>query len=238
MRREFLLNEGDIYNQNYLEISVARLNQTQYFDPIDKDQDVEIRTDEEKGDVDLIVKVKEKGRQQISFATVAHPRQARRHVFRTRIFDEQPRGTRRDHVVHRRDRKPSDQCPVFVPTALFQEQAHFSGFSHVFISRYHFFGEGTVLTQNQDLLNQLYNPLGTVTTDQSNLFTQSTLGGNVFATAPLSEFFFKKRKFTQFSRIGLTYQLSRRPRSRTRRSIHLPILLAAYPRHILPLQAS
>src|SRR6185436_3739467 len=26
MRREFLLNEGDIYNQNYLEISLARLN--------------------------------------------------------------------------------------------------------------------------------------------------------------------------------------------------------------------
>src|ERR1035437_2450511 len=66
MRREFLLNEGDIYNQNYLEISLARLNQTQYFDPVDIDQDVEIRTDEEKGDVDLIVKVKEKGRQQIS----------------------------------------------------------------------------------------------------------------------------------------------------------------------------
>src|SRR5205085_6172112 len=56
MRREFLLNEGDIYNQNYLEISLARLNQTQYFDPIDKDQDVEIRTDDDRGDVDLIVK--------------------------------------------------------------------------------------------------------------------------------------------------------------------------------------
>ena len=50
MRREFLINEGDIYNQNYLDISVARLNQTQYFDPIDKDQDVEIRTDEENGE--------------------------------------------------------------------------------------------------------------------------------------------------------------------------------------------
>ena len=67
MRREFLLNEGDIYNQQYIDISRRRLNQTQYFDPVDKDQDVEIRTDEEKGDVDLIVKVKEKGRQQISF---------------------------------------------------------------------------------------------------------------------------------------------------------------------------
>jgi len=67
LRREFLLNEGDIYNSRYLEISVARLNQTQYFDPIDKDQDVEIRTDDEQGDVDLLVKIKEKGRQQISF---------------------------------------------------------------------------------------------------------------------------------------------------------------------------
>jgi outer membrane protein insertion porin family len=67
LRREFLINEGDTYNSRFLEISVARLNQTQYFDPIDKDQDVEIRTDEEQGDVDLIVKIKEKGRQQISF---------------------------------------------------------------------------------------------------------------------------------------------------------------------------
>jgi outer membrane protein insertion porin family len=33
MRREFLLNEGDIYNSRYLEISVARLNQTQVFRP-------------------------------------------------------------------------------------------------------------------------------------------------------------------------------------------------------------
>ena len=29
MRREFLINEGDIYNSRFLEISVARLNQTQ-----------------------------------------------------------------------------------------------------------------------------------------------------------------------------------------------------------------
>jgi outer membrane protein insertion porin family len=66
LRREFLINEGDIYNQQSLEVSVLRLNQTGYFDPLDKDQDVEIRTNEEQGDVDLVVKVKEKGRQQIS----------------------------------------------------------------------------------------------------------------------------------------------------------------------------
>ncbi|MEP6900630.1 MAG: POTRA domain-containing protein, partial [Actinomycetota bacterium] len=43
LRREVLINEGDIYNQIALETSVIRLNQTSYFDPIDKDQDVEIR---------------------------------------------------------------------------------------------------------------------------------------------------------------------------------------------------
>jgi outer membrane protein insertion porin family len=47
-----------------------------------------------------------------------------------------------------------------------------------------------------------------VLTDDANLFTQTTFGGNIFATAPLSELFFKKRRFTQFSRVGLTYQFS------------------------------
>ena len=79
------------------------------------------------------------------------------------------------------------------------------GFS-LFASKYHFFGEGTFLTQNVDVLSALYNPLGAIQTNQSNLFTQSTLGGNVFATSPLSELFCKKRRFTQFSRLGLPYQ--------------------------------
>ncbi len=81
------------------------------------------------------------------------------------------------------------------------------GFS-LFASRYKFFGEGTFLTQNTDVLTDLFNPLGQVITDDANLFTQTTIGGNIFATAPLSELFFKKRRFTQFSRVGLTYQLS------------------------------
>jgi len=52
------------------------------------------------------------------------------------------------------------------------------------------------------------NPIGQLTADSSNLFTQNTYGGTIFGTAPLSELFFKKRRFTQFSRVGLTYQLS------------------------------
>ncbi len=39
LRREVLLNEGDIYNQKAWEYSVIKLNQLGYFDPIDKEKE-------------------------------------------------------------------------------------------------------------------------------------------------------------------------------------------------------
>ena len=206
MRREFLLNEGDIYNQNYLDISVARLNQTQYFDPIDKDQDVEIRTDEEKGDVDLIVKVKEKGRQQISFNGGVSGIGGSFFGLEYSTNNLAGRGEVMSFTLGAGNRQQSLQFSFQQP--YFRNRPISVGFS-IFASKYQFFGEGTSLTQNQDVLNQLFNPLGTIRTDQANLFTQSTYGASVFATAPLSEIFFRKRRFTQFSRLGLTYQLSK-----------------------------
>ncbi len=205
MRREFLLNEGDIYNQSWLEISIARINQTQYFDPIDKDQDVEIRTDEEKGDVDLIVKVKEKGRQQISFNGGVSGIGGSFFGLEYSTNNLAGRGEVLSISLGAGNRQQSLQFSFQQP--YFRERPISVGFS-VFASRYHFFGEGTFLTQNQDVLNNLFNPFGTIVTDESNLFTQTTYGANVFATAPLSELFFKKRRFTQFSRVGLTYQIS------------------------------
>ena len=206
MRREFLLNEGDIYNQNYLEISVARLNQTQYFDPIDKDQDVEIRTDEEKGDVDLIVKVKEKGRQQISFNGGVSGIGGTFFGLEYSTNNLAGRGEILSVNLGAGNRQQSLQLSFQQP--YFRNRPISVGFS-VFASKYQFFGEGTTLTQNQTLLNSLFtDPNAALTTDQANLFTQTTYGANVFVTAPLSELFFKKRRFTQFSRIGLTYQLS------------------------------
>ncbi|MEJ7622426.1 MAG: outer membrane protein assembly factor BamA [Pyrinomonadaceae bacterium] len=205
MRREFLINEGDIYNQNFLEISVARLNQTQYFDPLDKDQDVEIRTDEEKGDVDLIVKVKEKGRQQISFNGGASGIGGTFFGLEYSTNNLAGTGEVLSFNLGAGNRQQSLQFTYQQP--YFRDRPISAGFS-IFASRYRFFGEGTFLTQNQDVLDDLFNPLGTVTTDESNLFTQTTYGANVFMTAPLSELFFKKRAFTQFSRVGLSYQFS------------------------------
>ncbi|MGE3383061.1 MAG: outer membrane protein assembly factor, partial [Pyrinomonadaceae bacterium] len=205
LRREFLLNEGDIYNSRYLEISVARVNQTQYFDPIDKDQDVEIRTDEEQGDVDLLVKVREKGRQQISFNGGISGIGGNFFGLEYSTNNLAGRGEILSFALGAGNRQQSIQFSYQEP--YFRDRPISVGFS-IFASRYKFFGEGTFLTQNQDILDDLFNPLGQIITDESNLFTQTTYGANVFATAPLSELAFRKRAFTQFSRVGLTYQFS------------------------------
>jgi len=206
MRREFLINEGDIYNQNFLDVSVARLNQTQYFDPIDKDQDVETRTDDENANVDLIIKVKEKGRQQISLNGGIAGIGGSFFGLEYSTNNLAGRGETFSFSAGLGNRQQSLQIGVQEP--YFRNRPITIGVS-LFASKYKFFGEGTYLTQNQDLLNSLlYDPYASITTDSANLFTQSTYGANVFATAPLSELLFKKRRFTQFSRLGLTYQIS------------------------------
>ncbi|MEQ1763987.1 MAG: BamA/TamA family outer membrane protein, partial [Pyrinomonadaceae bacterium] len=191
---------------NWLEISVARINQTQYFDPIDKDQDVETRTDEEQGDVDLNVKVREKGRQQISFNGAAGGLGGSSFGLEYSTNNLAGRGETLSFAVGVGNRQQSLQFTYQEP--YFRDRPISVGFS-IFGSRYKFFGEGTFLTQNQDLLDDLtFDPQASITVDESNLFTQTTYGANVFMTAPLSELFFRKRRFTQFSRVGLTYQVS------------------------------
>ncbi len=206
LRREVLINEGDIYNQIYLETSIIRLNQTQYFDPIDKDKDVEMRPDEEEGEVDLVIKVREKGRQQISLNGGISGIGGSFFGLEYSTNNLLGRGENVSLQFGVGNRQQSFQFTFQEP--YFKDRPISVGFS-LFATRYQFFGEGTFLTQNTDLLTDIVsNPYSTITTDSANLFTQSTYGASLFATAPLSELFFKKRKFTQFSRVGLTYQFS------------------------------
>ena len=82
-----------------------------------------------------------------------------------------------------------------------------AGFS-LFAFSQKFFGEGTFLSNNlaaqQDIINQQFNFQDV---DEQNLFTRDSYGGSIFLSAPLSEFY-RKRRFTQFSRVGASYQLS------------------------------
>jgi outer membrane protein insertion porin family len=66
IRRELLLSEGDIFNNRYWELSVLRLNQLDYFVRIDPTKDADIKRNKDQGTVDLLLKLKEKGKQSIS----------------------------------------------------------------------------------------------------------------------------------------------------------------------------
>jgi outer membrane protein insertion porin family len=65
IRRELLLNEGDLYNNRLWEISLLRLNQLNYFDVI-KPENAEVKQNVKNSTVDITLKVKEKGKQSIS----------------------------------------------------------------------------------------------------------------------------------------------------------------------------
>jgi outer membrane protein insertion porin family len=65
IRRELLLDEGQLFNKRAWEISILRLNQLNYFDRIEEDKAVEIKRNTKDGTVDLNLKLKEKGKQSI-----------------------------------------------------------------------------------------------------------------------------------------------------------------------------
>jgi outer membrane protein insertion porin family len=65
IRRELMLDEGSVYNSQLWEYSLLRLNQLEYFNPLKVEEDSEAHQDAEAGTVDLLLKVKEKGKNSI-----------------------------------------------------------------------------------------------------------------------------------------------------------------------------
>src|SRR5208337_3010829 len=65
IRRELMLDEGQVYNSQLWEYSLLRLNQLEYFEPLKVDQDSEAHQDADAGTVDLLLKVKEKGKNSV-----------------------------------------------------------------------------------------------------------------------------------------------------------------------------
>ena len=67
IRRELALEEGGIYNSHLWELSLLRLNQLSYFDQLKPDDPnvTDKKLDEKNGQVDLTLKVKEKGKNSI-----------------------------------------------------------------------------------------------------------------------------------------------------------------------------
>ncbi|MCL5005824.1 MAG: outer membrane protein assembly factor BamA [Acidobacteria bacterium] len=67
IRRELLLNEGEVFDTRLWDLSVLKVNQLGFFDPIKK-EDYNIRQNAKNNTVDIDLKVKEKGRNSIGFS--------------------------------------------------------------------------------------------------------------------------------------------------------------------------
>jgi len=65
IRRELMIDEGQLFNKRLWELSILRLNQLDYFDKIEADKAAEIKRNSKAGTVDISLKLKEKGKQSI-----------------------------------------------------------------------------------------------------------------------------------------------------------------------------
>ena len=204
LRREVLVNEGDIYNENLWEYSVVKLNQLGYFDPIDKDKDAERRTNEEEATVDINLKVTERGRQQISFNGGISGVGGSFFGLEYSTNNLFGRGEVLSFNMAAGNRQKYFQFSFTEP--YIKNRPVTAGFS-LFAFSQQFFGEGTFLSQNTAAQIGAISPINSLSVSEENLFTRDSYGGSLFLSAPLSEFY-RKRRFTQFSRIGASYQFS------------------------------
>lgn len=65
IRRELLIDEGDMFNQRFWELSILRLNQLGYFEVLKENESYDLRQDTKNNTVDITLKVKERGKNSV-----------------------------------------------------------------------------------------------------------------------------------------------------------------------------
>ncbi len=65
IRRELLIDEGDMFNSRLWELSILRLNQLGYFEVLKENEAADIKTDNKSNTVDITLKVKERGKNSV-----------------------------------------------------------------------------------------------------------------------------------------------------------------------------
>lgn len=68
IRRELAVEEGQVYNTRLWDMSLLRLNQLNYFEPLKPEDATDRKLNEQDGTVDLTLKVKEKGKNSIGLS--------------------------------------------------------------------------------------------------------------------------------------------------------------------------
>lgn len=202
LRREILVNEGEIYNQELFDLSRLRLNQLGYFEEI-KEEDVQFRTDERNGYVDIDINVKEKGRQQISFTGgVSGIGGSFIGIsYSTNNLFGYGESLGLDIAAGNRQRNIS----VSFTEPYLRGRPISLGVSF-FSSKFQFFGGG--LNFGGFIPGSFGGGFFGGAFDSDSLFTRDTTGFSVNAAAPLTLFTKKYLKYTRFTRISLGYSYS------------------------------
>ncbi len=68
IRREVLLNEGELFNTRMWEMSILRLNQLGYFEVLKEEEAAKIERDTKNNTVDITLKVKERGKNSVQLS--------------------------------------------------------------------------------------------------------------------------------------------------------------------------
>jgi outer membrane protein insertion porin family len=190
IRRQLLIDEGQIFNNRLWELSILRLNQLGYFEPLKAEEAADIKRDTKTNTVDITLKVKERGKNSIqlnggvsgiagSFIGASYSTNNFLGLGETLSLSSQL-GTRMDSVQF-----------GFTEPYLFDHAVQ-TGFT-LYVQRYNYnqAQEASILAGTN--LISYYNALGT-----QNLlnYIQNSYGGTVFLSYPLKR---------SFARVGLTY---------------------------------
>jgi outer membrane protein insertion porin family len=190
IRRQLLIDEGQIFNNRLWEMSILRLNQLGYFEPLKAEDAADIKRDTKTNTVDITLKVKERGKNSIqlnggvsaiagSFIGASYSTNNFLGLGETLSLSSQLGTTMRSVQFG------------FTEPYLFDHAVQ-SGFT-VYLQRYNYNQAQEASILEGVNLNSYYNSLGT-----QNLmnYIQNGYGGTVFVSYPLKR---------SFARLGLTY---------------------------------
>jgi outer membrane protein insertion porin family len=190
IRRDLMIDEGQLFNKRLWENSILRLNQLDYFDKIEADKAAEIKRNNKDGTVDITLKLKEKGKQSIglqggvsglagSFIGLTYQTNNFLGLGETMTFSAQFGSLTRSFMFG------------FTEPYLFDRPIS-TGFT-VFSTRYKFdqAQQEAILLQQSVSINPQY----------VQNYTQNSDGFTIFAQRPL--------KRLSFARFGVTYGLTR-----------------------------
>jgi len=190
IRRQLLIDEGQIFNNRLWELSILKLNQLGYFEPLKAEDAADIKRDTKTNTVDITLKVKERGKNSIqlnggvsaiagSFVGASYSTNNFLGLGETLGLSSQL-GTTMQSVQF------SFTEPYFLDKALQ------TGFT-LYIQRYNYNMARQASILEGVNLSSYYSAIGT-----QNLlnYVQNGYGGTIFVSYPLKR---------SFARVGLTY---------------------------------